>query len=330
MKRLIWADSLKGCLIVLVVLGHAIQEVIKGECFDNHLWNIIYSFHMPAFIAVSGYFNYRLEGTSNRLSIIYRRFQQLFIPFFVWTIVRILLNPPYGKDTFINAFLYPDSSFWFLWVLFWISVLFFWGDWIAVKMRIKQELTILSLCALFILVMIFAEIRILGFQFIAYYFLFYSLGLFIHKYKEHFVWKQWSLIISFLAWCVLAWYWRMHGVPSLIQGLPVPATLSNYAYRFVAASIAIYVLLGIAPKLLNKNSLLNKPFIQLGSISLGIYTAHILIIPFIVKGLLSFNNMPATLVIVIAFIGALSISWFFTWVLDKNKITKRIMLGKIK
>lgn len=62
MKRLLWADSLKGILIILVVLGHAIQETLKSGCFDNHLWNYIYSFHMPAFMAVSGFLNYRMGG----------------------------------------------------------------------------------------------------------------------------------------------------------------------------------------------------------------------------------------------------------------------------
>lgn len=58
-KRLIWADSLKGWLIVLVVLGHAIQYTLGNQCETNHLWNIIYSFHMAAFMAVSGFVAFR-------------------------------------------------------------------------------------------------------------------------------------------------------------------------------------------------------------------------------------------------------------------------------
>lgn len=54
-ERLLWADSLKGWLILLVILGHAIQSVLRVDCYSNHLWNIIYSFHMPAFMAVSGW-----------------------------------------------------------------------------------------------------------------------------------------------------------------------------------------------------------------------------------------------------------------------------------
>ncbi len=55
-QRLIWADSLKGILIVLVVLGHAIQGVYGEDVESNRIWNIIYSFHMPAFFAISGFF----------------------------------------------------------------------------------------------------------------------------------------------------------------------------------------------------------------------------------------------------------------------------------
>lgn len=61
MNRLVWADALKGILIVLVVLGHSIQSVMikMGMPFtEDYLWNLIYSFHMPAFIAVSGFLAY--------------------------------------------------------------------------------------------------------------------------------------------------------------------------------------------------------------------------------------------------------------------------------
>ena len=58
-QRLIWADSLKGWLMILVIIGHAIQCILEEGCNDNHVWNLIYSFHMPAFMAASGFINYR-------------------------------------------------------------------------------------------------------------------------------------------------------------------------------------------------------------------------------------------------------------------------------
>lgn len=58
-KRLIWADALKGYLILTVILGHAIQYCLPdGLCEVNYWWKLIYSFHMAAFIAISGFVNY--------------------------------------------------------------------------------------------------------------------------------------------------------------------------------------------------------------------------------------------------------------------------------
>jgi len=54
-------DMAKGLLIILVVLGHAIQysfgiEYTKsGDFFSNIVFKSIYSFHMPLFMLISGY-----------------------------------------------------------------------------------------------------------------------------------------------------------------------------------------------------------------------------------------------------------------------------------
>lgn len=71
-KRLIWVDSLKGWLILLVVMGHAIQYCMKdGECESNYWWNLIYSFHMPAFMTLSGFVNYRPNTPPGRIEHIW-------------------------------------------------------------------------------------------------------------------------------------------------------------------------------------------------------------------------------------------------------------------
>ncbi|MCD8133214.1 MAG: acyltransferase family protein [Clostridiales bacterium] len=48
-------DNIKAVLIFLVVLGHVFRNL--GANGDEYLvYKIIYSFHMPAFLFVSGYF----------------------------------------------------------------------------------------------------------------------------------------------------------------------------------------------------------------------------------------------------------------------------------
>lgn len=53
-KKLLWIDNLRGFLILLVILGHCIQNTNSNYQSDI-LFCYIYSFHMPLFIFVSGY-----------------------------------------------------------------------------------------------------------------------------------------------------------------------------------------------------------------------------------------------------------------------------------
>lgn len=60
-ERSAYLDFVKGIAIVLVELGHCIQygsgqAVINTvSFFEDKLFRLIYSFHMPLFVLVSGY-----------------------------------------------------------------------------------------------------------------------------------------------------------------------------------------------------------------------------------------------------------------------------------
>lgn len=59
-KRLYYIDNLRGLLIILVVLGHCIQNLDLD--FDHNIvFRYIYSFHMPLFMFISGFVSYKKE-----------------------------------------------------------------------------------------------------------------------------------------------------------------------------------------------------------------------------------------------------------------------------
>ena len=333
-KRLVWVDSLKGWLIILVVLGHAIQNTLGAACGSNHLWNIIYSFHMPAFMAMSGFVAYRPNrslgmGISNCISTIYRRFLQLVIPFVIWTLILLVIKSGLTLGNIKLYLFYPDKGLWFLWVLFIINVFFFLGSWVAERLKIKEEYLIVGIGLLLAGIMVVFDFRLLGFQFIAYYYLFYSLGYFLNKYNDRLVTKKKVVIVILsLVWLVLAWFWNMHELPGFLNEIPIPHTLMQYFYRFVTAAIAIYVLISVFPLILNGENSFNHPFVKLGTISLGIYTTHFIFIGRIVK-LCSSWGLNDIFVIISSFIIALLGSWLIVWLLSKWKITARLLLGKI-
>ena len=51
-------DNLKGILIILVVFAHILEQNshYKSEPILANLYSFIYSFHMPVFVFISGYF----------------------------------------------------------------------------------------------------------------------------------------------------------------------------------------------------------------------------------------------------------------------------------
>ena len=103
-ERELIPDLLRGFAIILVVFGHCIQEgsgaAYRTEqlYFDDRLYQFIYSFHMPLFMMISGYLNWKgIEGArerASRISLVRRRAASLLIPVFAWTAldyVRILV-----------------------------------------------------------------------------------------------------------------------------------------------------------------------------------------------------------------------------------------------
>lgn len=49
-------DNARAILILLVVFGHMLQPYTSGDKYLSALYLVIYSFHMPTFLFISGYF----------------------------------------------------------------------------------------------------------------------------------------------------------------------------------------------------------------------------------------------------------------------------------
>lgn len=65
--RIEWMDSLKGILIFLVVLGHVLLPLQQLDPVISGAYELIFLFHMPLFVFVSGFFSKRTIDRSGRL-----------------------------------------------------------------------------------------------------------------------------------------------------------------------------------------------------------------------------------------------------------------------
>lgn len=91
-------DIIKGLTIILVLFGHALEAssgmISRGSLsfFYDPIHNFIYSFHMPLFMIVSGYFFYKSYSRHNVSYMITSRIKSLLIPFLTFGVINGLLS----------------------------------------------------------------------------------------------------------------------------------------------------------------------------------------------------------------------------------------------
>lgn len=115
-KRDYLFDNYKAFLILLVVMGHFIgPSATKNEFLRAFKWCIV-SFHMPAFVWISGYFSKR--NLSLKESI-----QKLAVPYLVFEIIYYLLYTFLMHKPTTLSLHKPKFTLWYLLALFFWRVI---------------------------------------------------------------------------------------------------------------------------------------------------------------------------------------------------------------
>lgn len=126
-------DNYKCLLIFLVVFGHVLEEYgIQG--IPGYIRAVIYSFHMPAFIFISGYFSKNVTRCYDRA------IKSCLLPFFVFNTIWLILSTGTWK---VNVLL-PVYVFWYLFSLF------FWRISVASVEKLRYPFLLMLLMALYI------------------------------------------------------------------------------------------------------------------------------------------------------------------------------------
>lgn len=90
--RNIIVDIKKGLLIITMLIGHA--------AIDPTLRKIIYSFHMAAFIFLSGYFYKGRKSVRDEILTVVKSY---LIPYIIFCVLHLLLH---RKDILVNRIIY--------------------------------------------------------------------------------------------------------------------------------------------------------------------------------------------------------------------------------
>lgn len=131
-----WVDTAKGLGIILVVIGHVLRGVVSSNIMTwtpavRYADTWIYAFHMPLFFFISGLF--LSHSTTRTMSEFgWQKVRTIAYPYFLWSFITLLIkgslgqsvNHPRSLSQFPAIFYQPIEQFWFLYVLFFISVTF--------------------------------------------------------------------------------------------------------------------------------------------------------------------------------------------------------------
>lgn len=109
--RTFYFDNIKFILITLVVIGHSIEGSIGLSSNIKLVYNIIYSFHMPLFVFISGYFSKNIKNDEKLLSRVTKTFIYYIVLQFLYCIFNIyILGDKSFQITFVNPY-------WLTWYL---------------------------------------------------------------------------------------------------------------------------------------------------------------------------------------------------------------------
>ena len=148
MERNAFFDNAKVLLIFLVVFGHLIQPFASESLGIHTIYMWIYTFHMPAFIFLSGFF---AKGSGNK-KYIWNLAKKLLLPYLIFQMVYSGYYFFIGKSGLEFKIFHPQWALWFLFSLF------CWHILLTVFKKIPASVGLLLTIAIGVGIGYFAEI----------------------------------------------------------------------------------------------------------------------------------------------------------------------------
>lgn len=261
--RIKWVDAAKGMAILLVVYGHALEGTHSNVQFNNLAYgyqhSLIYSFHMPLFFLLSGYFInswlHRPTGIAIKQKVI-----SLLVPYVVWSILQgVLMVAIHSKSTINRGWktllwipIEPLDQFWFIYAMFFgFMVIYFLWRW--------THQVVPAILISLVVILLTSNNQIWQFQNIAIATFYLGVGYYFKNHiKQVFLanqWLFWGILILFITLFSIAFFY-------------MPGLLVNPLFEIILALLGSFVIMEIAQVI--------QPgwLVFLGQTSLEIYVAH--------------------------------------------------------
>lgn len=126
-------DNAKFLAIVLVVIGHAWEPLKDGSHTMRSAYLFVYTFHMPVFIFMAGYFSRRFTTGSNKAQ---KLVAGVVVPYLLFDAAYAAFRTVAADETFVLSSLAP------YWITWFLAALLFWRLSTPVWQRIRWPLLV--------------------------------------------------------------------------------------------------------------------------------------------------------------------------------------------
>lgn len=337
-------DVLRGIAIILMILGHNIQfgsgkEYLEQQLyFENIIFKIIYSFHMPLLMIISGYlFFFSIKKYSIK-QLISQRVQTVFVPILSWSIipwgfymVKRIFNRTFEVSDIMQYIRITVYNLWYLWA---IIVCF-------IAIVIINKLFNDSFIAYFLLsVCLFFIPSRYNLHLYAYMIPYFICGFLINKYKiiELYSNRNNKIVgwIFFIIGSVLYFLLFLNfDVDSYIYTSKITILVNNPTkqvvidiHRWTIGFLGIFIVVTIinSIKWLQNEGKITKCFSLLGKHSLGIYAVDCLINSYVLPRITTNINFSVLMCIIETLIVTL-VCLLISLMLHQFKVTRICFLG---
>lgn len=310
-NRIAYLDHLKAFAIFLVVWGHNMSA--GGGCINEYIsFHVVYTFHMPLFAILSGYF---FSYKDSCIVFLKKKSMQLLWPLVSWSII-VFGIAPLIQNTYISlsggepVHLFAtarnifnniiDWGWWFLRALYLCFILAF----VSTKTSQKHPLLALIISVVLFVVLAWSGIipnmdnKLKGFFFL---YPFFCMGFALKRY-DAWIWTKHRQLffvscIVFLV-CMLFWNGESDRFYAMNTSLIEQTGYENIVGIKVAERSLLRFVIGMAGSLTcilsfriisdrtNKSSVITSFMSKVGQSTLGIYVLHGFVLDFFGKNAL--------------------------------------------
>lgn len=315
-SRLVALDYTRAFAILLVVAGHwnpPPEPLWWYQCF-----RIIYTFHMPLFLAISGFLYMYTRKQKGYLSFLKGKFNRLMIPYFFTSLIIITIKllsqntayveHPVNLLTYLEILYSPSAGYflWFMWALWWMFV-------IIPFFKSRKTRTILFLVSFVLHFMPWSATDIFCLWQTQRMLVYFMCGIMLYDWK-HLIptnTKCWAFILGCLFIVLeVAYVYDIDWTKYILAFISIP--LFPALFRVIEPSVS-------------KNQ--HRLLMTISSASFFIYLFHTTFDGFVksaARPLLSLNNdlVYALLIIVAVAVGTIIPTWLAIKVLNRWKLTR--------